>query len=393
MEPSLTDCKIIVIQPNLDHPLLDTKEKKETLLKLLPKEKTIQIFFNVKDINPSIANYIRITAIDELPCKILDIHPEDVETNYPYIISEEIKSRLNYTPINQEMPEDAEFIGSYVSDENNSNYCYTSCIKNDKYDKYIHKKIRIAELPTGYYIKLNKIFISKGYGYEYSAFSITSNFRFKPTDFINIKMINDKLTTLNIMCKTSDVIKSIKSNKLLKGDAKNVNENNLENKIIIQVKEDIYKSVPDLIRLEYYDYVLLDDIPKCSSMVEKPKNYKFSFILHDTYDPKKFIKFILIEIINKLKNYLNDFLNNNLIITNINKKEDDIYKIYSIKYRESLYYLISYECYDKFSEIKSIKNTKDSIIIQHKDYKKILESSIKSLIKKYTTLLECAKNI
>lgn len=398
MNPLFYQYKVDEIKYNLDHPLLDTDEKKKKILELLPKEKIYKISFILHGINSSISNYIRTIAIDELLVKKLDISEMDVDTKYLYIIPDEIKMRLNYTPLHQDIPKDSVFSISYVNNSN-SDYVYTNSITGIN-DKYIHKSIRLAEIPKGHYLTINNIKITEGYGYEHSAFSITSNFSYKTIDYIKIIIMTDKLNTKNIMCKTSNILKLIESGTLKKGKNEILKEEDIENKIIIQITQENYDNTPNVINLNNYDYVIIGNIESESCMLANPANYKMSFIIQGVYDNDKFIIFILDTILNKLQIVYNQFTNNDVIITpvsiiknNIVINDTNIFKVKIPNARKSLIYIIYYECCKSFPEIQSIKYGDDFITIRHNNYKKIIITSIENLTIIFGKLLKSFNKI
>lgn len=379
--PIFSKYEVDEIKPNLNHPLLNTKEKKDKLLELLPKERTFRLTYEINNINSSIANYIRVVSTNELLVKKLDIDELDVEWNYEYIIPDQIRDRINLIPIHQDVPDDATFKIEFVNNSNN-NYVKSSAMEGE-HSKYIHKGVRIARLPKSEYLNIKNIKIVKGYGYEDASNSLTSNFTYYPIDYINIKLMNEKLTIKNIICKTSDILNAIKSGKLAKGENKNVKYSDIEDKIIIQINEDIYKSDPNILNIKNYDYVILSHIDEQSCMLSKPKDYKISFILEDTFNNDKFMDYVLRTILSKLL-YIKECIENKRI--QIKDLQNDIFKISFPNIRKSLYQVLYFECFHSFANIKSIKYDDNSITIVHSDYSNILSKSIESLISKFTQL-------
>lgn len=383
MNPNFKEYKVNEIKPIIDHPLLNTKEKKDKFKSLLPKERIFKLIYQINNINSSIANYIRVVATNELLVKKLDVDEMNVDKKYDYIIPEEIKTRLRFIPIHQNVPDDAIFNISYVNNTDN-NYIYSDLIKGE-HDKYIHKKIRLTELPKGEYLKIKNITVKSGYGYEFSAHSLTSNFSYKPVDYINIKSMNNKLTITNVMCKTVDILNSIKNGKLAKGSNSNLNFNDIENKVIIQVSKDIYESNPNIINIKYYDYVILEEIEIQSCMLCNPTQYKLSFVLQDVYDNNKFMDYVLRTILENLLKVKDLFKKKEILVRNI---KENIYEMKIPNIRKTLYHVLYFECFHNFPEIQSIKYSEKYITIQHSNYETIINKSIDNLINKFTLLLK-----
>lgn len=133
--------------------------------KMLPKLLHERVSFKLKDINSSIANALRRTISLELEVKYL--YAEDVKTNDPYIIPEQIISRLAMIPIKQTVHDDAKFSLDVINGEKHHKYINTSSIKyNDKHSETLFNDMPLLVLQPTRYIKIKDIKIKKSFGFE-----------------------------------------------------------------------------------------------------------------------------------------------------------------------------------------------------------------------------------
>lgn len=313
---------------------------------LLPNLNKKSISFDIIDSNESFANAIRRVFNDELEVKCLDINTHNLVTNDKYILTDNIKERINLVSLLQNIDKDTKFNLNVVNNTNDIINIYTRDINNkNKNDKkvYFNLNIQICSLKPNRFINISDIFINKDYGYNNSIYSLGSwHYKAINTDF-NISSLNNNVKNFNLEL---------------------INNSNIDIKdIIINIYENLYfrlKKIQNSIN-EYNINTNSDDINKITN------NSNNLYIINN-----KLIK---------ESNYLD-------VDGTIPKEIDNLYEIHINNEYHTIGNLITKYVFQQEPSIELINyklihplTHKLIIIIKHSEYKKIINDSIENIIK------------
>lgn len=186
------------------------------LQKLLPTVEREKISFYLKNANVSIANAIRRVVSGELKVKYLTCDIHDINTNDDFIILDELKDRINFIPINQDIPVGTVFTLN-VSNTNAKKRYYivhsNEIVSKTYTGRAFAETFRLAELNPAKYLIIPKIIVVEDYGYNISSACLTHDFEYYITDYIPVKFVNERANFITKRVKTDDVAKLIKSAK------------------------------------------------------------------------------------------------------------------------------------------------------------------------------------
>jgi len=166
---------------------------------LLPNLNKQSISFDIIDSNEAFANAIRRVYCDELLVKCLDINVHNLVTNDKYILSENIKERINLIALNQNIDSDIKFNLNVSNNTNDIINIYTRDIVNkDDQKKYFNTNMQICSLRPNRFINISEIYINKDYGFNNSIYSLGS-FKYKAinTDF-TISSLNNNIKDFHL---------------------------------------------------------------------------------------------------------------------------------------------------------------------------------------------------
>lgn len=162
--------------------------------------------YDIKNTYRSIMNAIRRTVLGEIKTKVLHFEFDDFVTNDSKIKVDFIQNRIGLIPIDQSIPNNAEF---KINETNNNQYAriIESChiVPTDKFKtnkKYFNETFTICSLHAinglddFNFIKINKIKIIEGYGYENAKFQMACVSSIFPTD----KKIMENNQSMSTVC-------------------------------------------------------------------------------------------------------------------------------------------------------------------------------------------------
>jgi DNA-directed RNA polymerase subunit L len=168
---------------------------------LLPNLNKNSISFDIIDTNEAFANAIRRVYTDELLVKCLDINVHNLVTNDKYILTDNIKERINLISLSQNIPIETKFNLNVVNNTNDIINIYTKDITNkNKNDKksYFNNNIQICSLKPNRFINISDIYINKDYGYNNAIYSLGSwKYKAINVDF-NISSLNNNVKDFHL---------------------------------------------------------------------------------------------------------------------------------------------------------------------------------------------------
>lgn len=237
------------------------------------------------EIDDKLANAIRRTAIGEYPIKCLEYPKLTLETNDVSVLRELIYDAISYIPVNQDIPDNAEFKLEALNKSSEIKQVYSGdlqCINGDA-ARFLPKRIPIAILLPGSYINIPSIRIEK-YDRDFSKGSLTSDIVYEPIDYKNCEFLNYKGNFSRHMVKAVDAMKHIKVKDLLE----------LRSKKILIVSEQAWLDTlePALsarIKRAKFDAVIIADIEKCSSSMHYANRFLMEFNIIGHLEPNMFL--------------------------------------------------------------------------------------------------------
>ncbi len=189
----------------------------ETKLKeLLPTKKREIVSFILRNTDTPTANGLRRTLIEELPVKILHTTVGDIETDEEFLIRDELIDRIHSVPIEQSVKTDATFSIDFLNTDTTTRigHLYSGDIKRHGSAKdlsnLMDSKFRIAELHPGKHLRVNNITILTGYGYMHANFMMVCGIAYKPLDFIDVTLVNERGFFVRGMANTETVLGDVK---------------------------------------------------------------------------------------------------------------------------------------------------------------------------------------
>jgi DNA-directed RNA polymerase subunit L len=316
---------------------------------LLPNLNKKSVSFDIINSNEAFANAIRRVYNDELIVKCLDINVHNLVTNDKYILTDNIKERINLISLVQNIDTETKFNLNVINNTNDIINIYAKDIinknKNDK-KQYFNENIQIFSLKPNRFINISEIYINKEHGYNNSIYSLGSwKYKVINTDF-NISSLNNDVKDFSLEL---------------------INNSNIEIKeIIINIYENLYLRLKK-IQSSVNDYVL--------------------HVNNTNYED-----------VNKIMNSSNDlYIINNKLINDSNILDIDgsipeeisnIYEIHINNEYHTIGNLISKYVFLQEPSIELINyklihplTHKIIITIKHSEYKKIIHDSIERIIK------------
>lgn len=284
MNPKIESLKIEKIVVDTSN---SSNNSDKELQKLLPTFERERISFYLKNANLSIANAIRRVVSGELKVKYLTCNIHDISTNDDYIILDELRDRINFIPLKQDVPINTTFTlnASNIDSKKRYKIVHSNEIISKTYiDKAFAETFRIAELSPTKYLIIPKITVVEDYGFNYSASCLTLDIEYHLVDYIPVKFINERANIITKRVKTDDLMKIINELKI------KANRDELFNKKILVIPNKSYQKQMSAKQIE--------DIKKFDLIVENPNTYEINSLTADDqflkgyqnaeYDPKEF---------------------------------------------------------------------------------------------------------
>lgn len=191
--------------------------------KLIPEEKTYNVYFKLSNVHYSYANAFRRVLLDEMKTKKMTFDNNDFETTDAYLLYDFLQSRLIQLPLDQKCPKNEKF---HIEVENSS-LDPINVMSSQFKSKYIPDTFRICQLNSNCKLKVT-CHIEEKFGFEDEKHTIVSSVTILPktvknsltlggirddfTGQFNCTM-NDPIELLNEVCK----IITAKFNRILKG--------------------------------------------------------------------------------------------------------------------------------------------------------------------------------
>lgn len=297
---SLDNYKVELIEPDLS----EFKQHEKAIKALLPSRKEHKVSFDLNDVDVSIANAFRRTAMEELELKSLTFDVSQIHTNVDYILFGEFLDRVQFIPIKQNIPDDIVLSINVINTSNDNGIMtvYSDSIIGG--EKYIPGRFRLAELRPGNYLKVPNITVQKGLGKDNACFGLTNVYTYRNLDFMDVCMINNKGNRIDKRVRTDSVAK-IAGKKPME----------IWGKRILVIPNPAYKKImsqqiKDQIIIAKYDIELISDksypndddyLAEQSSLVATSRNFRMSYHLFDQIKPEEFLELVFNNIIDRLK--------------------------------------------------------------------------------------------
>lgn len=256
--------------------------------------------------NAQFANALRRVALSELKAKALTFELQTIQKNDDAVIPYLVQSRISFIRINQNIDDNAVFALDVINNTNEEMIIYSGQLKQIS-GKHINllETVRICILRPGCYLKVPKITVEQGYGYEHSRFSITADFRYKAIDYVKVRTINPKGNIKYETVKYSDISEFTDKEKL-------ISDNIDKNAIVIIPNDDYSKNIADenKERIKKMKYQINKKVYYYQASQCNPEYYAMSFVLYGNIEPIVFMNMIFDNIIDRFKHIQNDFANN-----------------------------------------------------------------------------------
>jgi DNA-directed RNA polymerase subunit L len=319
-QPSIKNVKV----ETLEYDLSKFAEVKEKILSLLPTRRDERISFEIYDASAAIANGIRRVVGGELLAKCMRFELTDIETTEEYIIPDELLDRISHIPMDQTVDIDAEFTIDVQNQDPKVEYMivHSGDIKQIKGKKVkIPETFRLAELQPSRYLKIPKIKISSGYGWQHSGYKTTCDIIYQFIDYPIVTLVNQKGKLVNGHVHVDELMAHMLKFKLITSKSE---RSNLWRKKIAVIPNKSYQNMItpiDMKTIKRMNYIVQnpEDLPvDCptgdnsfikvwSSTEANPKDFYLSFRTHGNIDPKLMIREACKNIIERM-NIVNDLI-------------------------------------------------------------------------------------
>jgi len=312
---SITKCV-----PNFDKGIFAPYKKQ--LENLFTDRKKFAVSFDLVGCMDKVANAIRRTIMGELDIKALTFDPTIIQTNVDFLIIDELLDRIHYLPISQTTPLDTVFSINAVNKGSEIQTLYSESITSNKSENedVISKRFRLAELRTGNYLHIPKITVESGKGSEHSRFSLSCDYTFDNTDYMDASIINSKGNRIRKRILVSELFdllhqksKSNKSSKNTRADRLML----LGKKILVIPNKDYEKLIDEdervKIDLAKYDEILVnqdsnikpeDFLQERSSFMSESSEFRMCFWISNQIAPEDLIPMTCDNLITRLNNIL-----------------------------------------------------------------------------------------
>jgi len=272
---------------------------------LLPKKKMTKISFVLENCLTTVANGIRRTVVDEFPTICLSLDVINIKTNERFLKLDEFRKRVSLIPINQDIPEDAEWKISVVATERRMVISGEIMPNNKSASDYVNKNglpfrdtFRLAELHEGKFLEIAGIKIQKGCGYENARHQPVVNMKYLIYDYRPCTFLNDKGYLENRTVYVDDFLKEYNK----KGKATRREIQNARLLVIPDSSFEKLMTAREVPRLEIYDYTIRDvSIPSYTSSECLPNEFYMEFIVPHNAPPKSLMKSVCDNLISRLE--------------------------------------------------------------------------------------------
>lgn len=294
-DTNIENIQINEIKIGNDYALFNKPEIKEKIVSLLPTLKRESISFHVKNSNTAIANAIRRVVTGELNVKFLTCNVQDIITDEDYINKDELITRINHIPIDQDTPMDTEFSLNITNVYTDHEYLTVYSkdfvkIKGNSNKKGFDDVYRISELRSGKHLIVTKIKVTEDSGYNNSAASITNDYEYEITDFIIVTIINERANFIKHRVKTTDLVALMKKT----GIKATVNEDDLFKKNIIIIPNKDYEknlSTEQKQSIQKYDIIIENPVAWNITGFNDNDKYIKTYQSAETYSRNIYLKF------------------------------------------------------------------------------------------------------
>lgn len=277
------------------------------VLAMLSPNKDQKISFYLSQTHRTFANAIRRTVTNECRAVALQLELEDIVTDEKFILVYQLAIRVGLIPIQQDLEPGTTFTLEVKNPDTNTGklYVYSGDLKFEsspsgkKITDAFDKTFRLAWLRPGKSLKMVKVVVVRGCGYENAKFSLTNSFAFMSTDHTDVRMLGASGRSAGVQVLTQDLLDLMKDKsvtvagrlgeQLRKGTARDVFK--LHHILIIPNKQHLGIAPPSIRpKFEDYDLVIMNNkdlevnprrdnefIRMVSSMSDEPTEYYMEF--------------------------------------------------------------------------------------------------------------------
>jgi DNA-directed RNA polymerase subunit L len=222
---------------------------------LLPNINKKTISFTLLNSSCEFANAVRRVITEELDVKILHVDITNIHVDDKEILSDVIKDRIEYIPINQNINDTYKFKLNNKNNTLNIQNIYTKDLLllngNDDISKLFNTNVKICDLNSNKYITINDITITKNKGYYNAKHALcTVKYKIINTDFKIPTLNNDNTDfefaiTTNANIEPLNIIKNVVLNleqrlDLIKINITNYNKINNPTDLALIESTDLY---------------------------------------------------------------------------------------------------------------------------------------------------------
>lgn len=278
------------------------------VLAMLPPNKDQKISFYLSETHRTFANAIRRTVTNECRAVALQLDLEDIVTDEKFILVYQLAIRVGLIPISQDLEPGTTFTLEVKNPDTSTGklYVYSGDLKfesspskkaiaPDAFDK----TFRLAWLRPGKSLKMARVTVVQGCGYENAKFSLTNSFAFMSTDHTDVRMLGASGRSVGVQVLTQDLLDLMKEKsvtvagrlgeQLRKGTARDIFK--LHHILVIPNKQHVNIAPPSIRpKFEDYDLVIMNNkdlevnprrdnefIRVVSSMSDEPTEYYMEF--------------------------------------------------------------------------------------------------------------------
>lgn len=195
------------------------------VLALLPQNKDQKISFYLSRTHRTFANALKRTATNECRMVALQLELEDIITDEKFILVNQLAIRVGLIPIRQDIPVGTTFTLEVKNPSTNTGKLsvYSRDLKLEAgtgaklphADDLFDGTFRLTWLRPGKSLKLARVVVVQGCGYENAKFSATNSFTYMPTDHTDVRMLGASGRSAGVQVLTEDLLDLLKDKNTL----------------------------------------------------------------------------------------------------------------------------------------------------------------------------------
>ena len=284
--------------------LTKNKEFADIPTELMPTSKNYMISFELHNCNTATANAIRICTLEEIEWKALEVDLSQIKTTEPDVILNELRDRISFIPINQDVPDDVKFSLHIANKEMHDIVAYTGAItrtggagsagSTSSKESVFDERFRLVLLSPGKTLDINDIKVVKGHGFQHAKFT-TCNFEYNILDYTDVYYLSNKEQILSHMTSNASIHEEMKRMKL-RGSLVNARILAIPDTNILGICSERTKQ-----KISTYDIILENSkLSPTPSSVANPESFYLSFTFFCKVDVKEVMARVMQTLINRL---------------------------------------------------------------------------------------------